>query len=66
MIELTYGYEVTEDVLDSITVDFACGTQDELTRRAKLVPWSEEDLSEDVDYQQSEPSEQYFNVKLLI
>ena len=59
-------YEMTEDILDSITVDYVCGTRDELIRRAKLVPWTEDDLSEDVDYQQIEPNEQYFNVKFSI
>ena len=47
-------------------MDYVCGTSDDLTRRAKLVPWTEEDFTEDVDYQQTEPSEQYFNVRLYI
>jgi hypothetical protein len=48
--------------LESVTVDYVCGTPDELTRRAKLVPWTEDDLTEDIDYQQTEPNEEYFNV----
>ena len=48
--------------LESITVDYVCGISDELTRRAKLVPWTEDDLTKDIDYQQTEPNEQYFNV----
>ena len=51
-----------ECVLESITVNYVYGTREELIRRAKLVPWTGEDLSEDVDYQQEEPNEQYFNV----
>ncbi|CAF1350503.1 unnamed protein product [Adineta steineri] len=46
---------------ESITVDYLCGTRDELTRRAKLVPWTDDDLAEDIDYEQIEPNEQYFN-----
>ncbi|CAF5082009.1 unnamed protein product, partial [Rotaria sp. Silwood1] len=46
----------------SITVDYAYGVHDEVTRRAKLVPWIDDDLSDDIDYQQTEPNEQYFNV----
>lgn len=56
---------MSEEISDTITVDYVCGTRDELTRRAKLVPWTEDDLSEDVDYQQSEPNEQYFNVRVI-
>ncbi len=41
-----------------------CGIHDDLIRRAKLVPWTDDDLTEDVDYQQIEPNEQYFNVVL--
>ena len=48
--------------LELVTVDYVCGTRDELIRRAKLVPWTEDDLAEDIDYQQTEPNEQYFNV----
>ncbi|CAF4822353.1 unnamed protein product [Rotaria sp. Silwood1] len=52
-----------EDVAcnESITVDYAYGVHDEVTRRAKLVPWIDDDLSDDIDYQQTEPNEQYFN-----
>ncbi|CAF1229561.1 unnamed protein product [Adineta ricciae] len=46
---------------DSVTVDYVCGTRDDLLRRAKLVPWTDDDLTEDVEYQQTEPDEQYFN-----
>ncbi|CAF3022304.1 unnamed protein product [Rotaria socialis] len=46
---------------ESVSVDYVCGTQDELIRRAKLVPWTAADLSDDIDYQQTEPNEQYFN-----
>lgn len=49
--------------LETVTVDYVCGTREELIRRAKLVPWTEDDLSEDVAYQQNEPDEQYFNVR---
>ena len=48
--------------LESVTVDYVCGIRDPLTRRAKLVPWIDDDLAEDVDYQQEEPSEEYFKV----
>ena len=47
-----------------MTVDYVCGTRDDLLRRAKLVPWTDDDLTDDVDYQQTEPDEQYFNVHL--
>lgn len=47
-------------------VDYVYGTREELIRRAKLVPWTDDDLSEDVDYQQNEPNEQYFNVDSMI
>lgn len=47
-----------------VTVDYVCGTNDEVIRRAKLVPWTEDNLTEDIDYQQTEPNEQYFNVCL--
>ncbi|CAF1222382.1 unnamed protein product [Rotaria sordida] len=46
---------------ESVTVDYVCGIHDEVIRRAKLVPWTEDDLSGDIDYQQTEPNEQYFN-----
>ena len=51
---------------ESVTVDYVCGIRDELMRRSKLVPWTNDDLAEDVDYQQEEPSEQYFNVWSVI
>ena len=50
---------------ESVTVDYVTGIRDELIRRAKLVPWTDDDLAEDVDYQHEEPSEQYFNVCLV-
>ena len=48
-----------------VTVDYVCGIRDNLIRRAKLVPWTDEDLSEEISYQQEEPNEQYFNVNHL-
>lgn len=50
------------DIVEWVTIDYVCGTRDDLLRRAKLVPWTDEDLSEEVDYRQEEPNEQYFNV----
>ena len=33
-----------------------------MTRRAKLIPWTNDSLTADVDFQQTEPNEEYFNV----
>lgn len=49
-----------------LSIDYVCGIRDELIRRAKLVPWTNDDLSEDVNYQQEEPNEQYFNVNEFV
>ena len=43
-------------------MDFVAGTRDALTRRAKLIPWTDDNLTGDVDFQQTEPNEEYFNV----
>ncbi|CAF0732666.1 unnamed protein product [Didymodactylos carnosus] len=45
---------------DRISVDYAYGITDNEIRRAKLVPWTKGSLT-DIDIQQTEPSEQYFN-----
>ena len=50
--------------LEWLTVDYLYGTHDALMRRAKLVPWTDDDLTDDVDFQQEEPNEHYFNVIL--
>jgi hypothetical protein len=58
--EVTVSFDCTRS--EWITVDYADGIRDSCIRHAKLVPWTDDDLTEQVDYRQEEPDEQYFNV----
>ena len=57
-------------ILDEVTRDYVYSIKDEKLRKAKLIPWLEDeidqdDLCESDPRVQSEPDENYFNVKRI-
>ena len=55
-------------ILDEVTRDYVYSIKDEKLRKAKLIPWLEDEidqdeLSESDPRLQNEPDENYFNVK---
>ncbi len=50
---------------DEVTRDYAAGITDPNTRRARLLPWFDNDLT-DIDWKLSQPEDSYFMVVLFI
>jgi hypothetical protein len=53
----------TTNIVEEITRDFANGVKDDFIRRAKLVPWLNNDCT-DICTEQSEPNDDYFKVSV--
>ena len=54
-------------ILDEVTRDYVYSIKDEKLRRAKLIPWLEDEIDQDELCEsdprvQNEPDENYFNV----
>jgi hypothetical protein len=55
-------------ILDEVTRDYVYSIKDEQLRKAKLIPWLEDEIDQDELCEsdpsvQNEPDENYFNVK---